>query len=100
MEDFQTSQARLPENGFAGRNRSRYMNPQLDVLIDRYLTTIPFDERMEAAKQITQHVTENLPALPLFFDTWPSATSPRLNNVGVSANGGMMTWNVNTWEFR
>ena len=54
------------------------MNPQLDVLIDRYLTTIPFDERMEAAKQITQHVTENLPALPLFFDTWPSATSPRL----------------------
>ena len=37
---------------------------------------------MQPARSITQHVTENLPALPLFFDTWPSATSSRLENVG------------------
>ncbi len=100
LDDFHSAQARLPENGYSGRNRSRYQNPQLDGFIDRYLTTIPFETRMEFARQITRHVTENLPALPLFFDTWPSATSARLLNVGVSANLGMSTWNVHTWELK
>jgi ABC-type transport system substrate-binding protein len=98
LEDFHSNQARVPETNFSGRNRSRYMNPELDVLIDRYLTTIPFAARMEPARQITRHVTENLPALPLFFDTWPSATASRLTNVGVSANGGYLTWNAYEWD--
>ena len=76
LDDFHSNQARLPENNYAGRNRSRYVNPELDALIDHYLTTIPFDARMDTAREITRHLTENLPALPLFFDSWPSATLP------------------------
>jgi ABC-type transport system substrate-binding protein len=100
LEDFHSRQARLPENNFTGRNRSRYSNPQLDTLVDRYLTTIPFDARMDAAREIVRHETENLPAIPLFFDTWPSATAARISNVGVSANQGFMTWNVSEWDIK
>src|SRR5581483_454007 len=43
---FHSNQARLAENNFVGENRSRYMNPDLDALIDRYLVTIPHAERV------------------------------------------------------
>jgi ABC-type transport system substrate-binding protein len=76
------------------------MNAELDTLIDRYRTTIPFGPRMDAARQITRNVTENLPLLPLFFDSWPGVVVPKLVNVDVSANGGQATWNVNQWDIR
>ena len=100
LEDFHSSQARVPETNFSGSNRARYMNAELDGIIDRYQTTIPFNERMEHARQITRHVTENLPVLPLFFDSWPGAASARLVNVGASANNGETTWNVHEWDLR
>jgi len=97
---FHSREARTPENNYAGSNRSRYMNPQLDALTDRYLTTISFGPRMEVAREITRHVTENLPILPLIFDTWPSAATGKLVNVGSSQNGGMSTWNVHEWDLK
>jgi ABC-type transport system substrate-binding protein len=98
LEQSHSSRARLPETNYTGGNRSRYMNAEMDALIDRYVTTIPFEERMEAARQITRHVTENLPTLPLFFDTWPGAAAPRIVNVGASANNGRSTWNAHLWD--
>jgi hypothetical protein len=55
---------------------------------------------MDAARQIARHVTENLPILPLFFDTWPGAASERLVNVGASANNGQATWNAHEWDIK
>jgi peptide/nickel transport system substrate-binding protein len=98
LEDFHSSQARLPENNYSGQNRARYTTPEMDSLIERYQTTIPFEPRMEIARQITRQVTENLPVLPLFFDSWPSAASARLANVQASANTGESTWNVQQWD--
>jgi len=100
LEDFHSSQARTPENNYAGQNRARYMNPDLDALITRYQTTIPFDARMQIASQITQQVTENLPVLPLFYDSWPAAVTDRLKNVSASANNGESTWNAHEWELQ
>ncbi len=100
FERFHSNQARLPENNYVGENRSRYMNPELDALIDRYIVTIPRAERMELARQITRHVTENLPLLPLFYDSWPTATAGRLVNVGPAAAGGDAAWNAHEWDVR
>jgi len=98
LEEIHSSQARLPENNYSGQNRGRCMNAELDSFIERYQTTIPFEARMDAARQITRHVTENLPVLPLFFDSWPGAVASRLSNVQASANMGRSTWNVHEWE--
>ena len=100
LEAWHSSQARLPENRYRGSNRSRYMNPELDAAIIRYQTTIPFGPRMEAARDITRHVTDNLPILPLFFDSWPGAASARITNVGSAQNGAQRLWNVTQWEIR
>jgi hypothetical protein len=62
LEAWHSNQSRLPETRYRGSNRSRYMNAELDAAIVRYQTTIPFGPRMEAAREITRHVTENLPA--------------------------------------
>src|SRR5207249_2571990 len=48
---------RLPENGFKGSNFSRMMDPQFDALIDRWQTTIPKAERMQALGQILYEIS-------------------------------------------
>lgn len=98
FEDFHSGQARVPESNYTGSNRARYSNPEMDSLVERYQTTIAFDARMEVARQITRHVTENLPVVPLFFDSYPSAAAGRLVNVGPSANSGESTWNAHQWD--
>ena len=57
-------------------------------------------ERVELARQITRHVTENLVLLPMFSDTWPGVTGGRLVNVGASAAGGDAAWNAHEWDVR
>ena len=100
LEDFHSSQARVPETNFSGSNRARYVHPEMDTLVERYQTTIAFEPRMDVARQIVRHTTEQLPVVPLFFDSWPSAAAARLVNVGPSANGGRSTWNVHQWDVR
>ena len=100
FENLHTKNARTAENRYQGGNRSRYMNPELDALIDRYVSTIPFDARMDIARQITQHVTTNLPLLPLFFDTWPDAVSARVVGSGVGQNRAPLLSDVEKWDLR
>jgi peptide/nickel transport system substrate-binding protein len=98
LEYNHSREARLQETNWTGQNRSRYMNAELDALIDSYVATIPFGPRMDVARQIARHVTDNLPIMPLFFDTWPGAAAGRLVNVSASANNGMSTWNAHLWD--
>jgi peptide/nickel transport system substrate-binding protein len=98
LEAWHSSQSRLPENRYRGANRSRYMNPELDAAIIRYQTTIAVGPRLEAARDITRHVTENLPILPLFFDSWPAAASQRITNISAAQNGAQRLWNVTDWD--
>ena len=99
LESFHSSKVRTTETNYAGSNRAGYRNAQLDAMVDRYLTTIPMDTRLDLARDITRHVTENLPVLPLFFDSWPGAASPRLVNAR-AASDGAQTWNVREWDVR
>ena len=100
IEDFHSREARIAENNYAGSNRARYVNPEMDTLVERYQTTIAFEPRMEVARQIVRMQTDQLPVVPLFFDSWPSAAAPRMMNVGASANAGESTWNVHQWDVR
>jgi ABC-type transport system substrate-binding protein len=79
MMAYHSSEARLRERNFTGNNNGRYMNPELDQLVDRF--TIPRAERMRLMAQIVDHVTDQLPVLPLFFDATPSLVHNRVRNV-------------------
>jgi len=82
------------DNGYRGGNVGRYGTPELDGLIQRYVTTIPFDERMTVLGDMVQIQTEQVSMLPLF---WQGVAfilgTNRLHNV----QGGMV-WNSYLWD--
>jgi peptide/nickel transport system substrate-binding protein len=96
---FHSGQAPLPENRYSlTGNYARYQNPDLDALIDRYATTIPFQERMGVLGSIVHHLTENLPYFPIVYGLVPTMVSNRLKNVTASGNTFTQSWNVEQWE--
>ena len=89
-----TTRAALPERNFAGINRSRYQNPEYDALMDRFLVTIPFNERMQVLGQILHHETDQLPVMRLIYDPEPTMVSNRLRNVPAATPSGIEKWEV------
>ncbi len=95
-ERLQSAEAPLPETRYAGRNRSRYMNPEFDALVDRYLATIPTAPRMQAFGAIVHHISDQLNAMGLFYDLRTTLVSNRLMNVPAQNP----TWNIHLWDVK
>jgi peptide/nickel transport system substrate-binding protein len=102
ISSYHTAEARVPERNFAGRNNGRYMNPDLDALIDRYWVTIPWSERIGVTTQILHHITDQLPVMPLFYDTDIMLIANRLENVASALKGEAQAqaWNAYEWEIK
>jgi peptide/nickel transport system substrate-binding protein len=94
VEQLHGSAAPLPTNRFTGTNRSRYINPEFDGLIDTYLATIPWEPRMQALGQVVRHISERLNVLGLFYDVRPTLVGNRLQNAYVQNP----TWNLHEWD--
>jgi peptide/nickel transport system substrate-binding protein len=84
----------LPENQYRGGNVTRYQNPEWDALLDRYFSTIARAPRMEAARSIIRHQTEQLLDLGLFYDANPYLVHNRVKGFTVANQG----WNVSDWD--
>ncbi len=98
---FHSSQVPLPENRWlAGGFASRYRSPAVDAALERYVTTIPLPDRMDAVATLVRHQTENLTELPIFYGADPTLISNRL--VNVTGRGPLYTqaWNVQEWDIR
>lgn len=101
LSQYHSRGVRLPENNFrgsggsggGGTNYPRYINPELDSLIDRYLATVPQDERTRLAGQIVNHITANVAQLGLYYDAEPAMVSNRLRNF----TG--YVWQPQEWDF-
>jgi peptide/nickel transport system substrate-binding protein len=92
---FHSSQAPLPENRYVGPNYPRYMNSDFDAMVDRYSSTIPLDERMQALRQIVRFMSENLITMTLFYDPDIVVMNPRLQNIGAWSS---TIWDVPLWD--
>ncbi len=100
-ERIHGSEAALPENRFSGKNRTRYMNAELDTLIDRYFTTIPTQERLQILGGMLQHMSDRVVALGVFYGPEPMLINHRLLNVNtVRAPSSDETWNAHQWDVR
>ena len=91
---YHSSQVALPATNWAGENKGRYGNPEMDTLLDRFYSSIPVGERMQALGQITRHMTERLHVLGLFYDGESGMIGNRLRNVFANNPGA----NAHLWE--
>jgi peptide/nickel transport system substrate-binding protein len=98
--NFHSSQARILENRYAGNNNTRYINPELDALIERYQSTIPVQPRLQAATEIVHHITDLVIEIPLFYDTQPALIASRLINVSAAGGTSQTAWNAQEWDVR
>lgn len=89
------TQARLPENNYTGSNYSRYINPEFDALIDRFLATIPQGERMDALRAVVHHMTDQVTMMNLYYATSSTMAKLRMVNVGPDP-----TWNAHEWDVK
>lgn len=91
---YQSPRTPLPENNFVGMNYSRYMNPELDSLIDRYFTTIPRTERAQTLGEIMHHMTDVLNVMGLYYDVQSTLVANRITGMTSPQTG----WNGHTWD--
>jgi peptide/nickel transport system substrate-binding protein len=98
---YHSSSTPLPENQFRARgNSARYRNPELDGFLDRYLTTIRMQDRLEALAGMVHHQTENVTMLPVFFDVGATMVGNRLRNVAARGDRYTEAWNAHEWDLK
>jgi len=100
-DGYHSSVVPRPENNFNGENRSRYSNPELDSLIDRYYRTVPKQERFEFLGGVVRHVTEQVVAIGVFYTVVPALISNAVENASMpKVVGGRITFNAHEWSVR
>jgi peptide/nickel transport system substrate-binding protein len=98
---YHSREARLPENRFNGGNRSRYMNPELDALIDRYMTTLAAGERAPVLGSILHHMTDQVTVIGVHYNAEPVIVASRLEGVKPRGAGeSTEAWNAHEWNVR
>ena len=96
---FHSSLTPLPDNRFGVTgNSARYRNAELDASIERYVVTIPQDERRQALMQIVQHQSEQVTIMGLFHYVNPTMVAKRLQNVGGRGARAQEAWNAHEWD--
>lgn len=89
-----------PENRWTGNNRGGWINPQYDRVLDAYNTTLDHNERISQMGQMMRLVSEELPAISLYYDLSAvphvaAVKGPRLSSYDSS---GLIAWNVHEWD--
>ena len=91
----------LPSNNFrvtSSGNRSRYMNPEFDSLIEAYFKTLPVPERIRVVGQIIRHIADQVTVLGMYYNPTPGAISDRVLNVTREWPLSYITWNAHEWD--
>jgi peptide/nickel transport system substrate-binding protein len=96
---YHSTSTPLAENNFtATGNNPRYRHPDLDSSLERYISTIPWGERMQALADVVRHMSENLTHMGLVFHVDPTMVSNRLRNVTYMTDQSTQAWNAYEWD--
>jgi peptide/nickel transport system substrate-binding protein len=101
LESMHSTKIPTPENRYFSGNYPRYSNPQWDALVDRFSVTIPYAERMQVLSDMLYFLADQLPHMPLFFDTQVVLVNNRLVNVDAHQTGlGTQGWDAHRWAVK
>lgn len=81
---------------YVGNNRGGYVNPQVDLLYDRLVATIPPPERLVLEKEMVRVVMGGLVIMPFYWETLPvlKLTAVKDHKMKTGAN----TWWFFDWN--
>jgi peptide/nickel transport system substrate-binding protein len=102
LRSLATSQIIRPETRWSGTNRGGWSNPEYDRILDVFNTTLERDQRIQQMAQLIRILSEQLPAISLYYDLSPIAYVSALTGPGPVAPdaSGLVGWNVVDWELR
>jgi len=89
-----------PENRWIGFNRGGWSSPQFDRIADEFNGTLDQQQRVKLIGEMLQIYTEEVPALPLYFNPIPVAHVAALHGPQTVAPESDIAWNVYEWELR
>jgi peptide/nickel transport system substrate-binding protein len=99
MKNLLITKAPVAENGYTGQNFARYMNQELNDLVERYFRTVPRQERIEILRQVVVHQSRELSQMSLFYNVQSVAIGKRVRNVtNGGAQGFNQAWNAHDWD--
>ncbi len=92
----------LPQNNFlVSGNNSRYSRPEMDTAIDRYFTTVPWDQRMEWGRQIVHLLSDDVGWIGLYHLIAPELIPSRVTGLPVTAKVEVsMLDAIHEWDVR
>ncbi|MBM2811897.1 MAG: hypothetical protein HW416_2656 [Chloroflexi bacterium] len=97
---FFSNESPMAENRWAGGNRGRYQNADLDRLIERHDVAIPLTERTRLLGEIIRTVTDDVVLMGLFYDLDPTVSTGNLMNVTGKYERSTQAWNAYQWDLR
>lgn len=75
------------------------MNPEFDAMLERFFSTIPIDQRLQALGQVLNHTSNQITVIPLFYGAEPAMVNNRIQRVTPrKAQEGTMGWNAYEWD--
>ncbi len=102
LPNFASNAIPKPENRWTGNNREGWISPAFDRLVDRLGTALDPTDRVQTIGQMAQILTDELPAISLYYDLGAVAHTAALQGprrVGPDTSG-LVAWNVHEWELR
>jgi peptide/nickel transport system substrate-binding protein len=98
VKKYHSAAAARAENGFrVAGNNARYINAEFDGLVDRYVSTIPRQERTAVLGQIVRQQTELVTVMGLFYQLRPTVAADRVLGVTPGHQSGNQAWNAHEW---
>lgn len=98
IASFQTAAISSPANGWRGGNRGAWSNAEYDRLGDALNTTLDRKQRDGIVIQALKIWTEQLAAIPLYFNPSAMAYPSSLKGINVPSPTTEMSWNIHEWE--
>jgi peptide/nickel transport system substrate-binding protein len=96
---YGSSQVPTAENRYTGTNRGSWLNAEYDRLQEAFAVTLDQAQRKQQLVQMAKIVSEEVPAIPLYYRVKVTAHIPQLQNVLLGDRYGAY-WNVHQWELR
>jgi ABC-type transport system substrate-binding protein len=100
IDKFTSANVGTPQNNWKGNNRMGWSDPQYDRLVNAYKATLDASEADGIIVQMLTQLSNELPALPLYFNFLVVAHVGSLRGPDVAAPRSTRYHNIHQWEWQ